>query len=193
MNSKVALSLSIGAGLLLGAPAFPAQESPETPVPALVNQREPLPDVRTGGAPTTPDGFAALAAEGYVTYVDTRAAEEVTPEFVAAVEAAGLRYVHLPIAGEHGLDLASARTLDGILDDEAAGPTVVACRTGNRAAALLAVKAHWLDGLPPEEALALGAEAGLTKLEPSVRILLGLPPLEPAESSPESESPPQQP
>ena len=39
------------------------------------------------------------------------------------------------------------------------------------------MRAFWLDGARPDAALDLGLRAGLTKLEPAVRLLLGLPPL----------------
>jgi hypothetical protein len=57
---------------------------------------------------------------------------------------------------------------------------VIACASGNRVGALLALREFWLEDAEPEAALALGKAAGLTRLEPSVRLLLGLPPAPPA-------------
>jgi len=48
------------------------------------------------------------------------------------------------------------------------------CASSNRVGAMLALKAHWVDGESPEEALELGLAAGLTSLERSVRDLLDL-------------------
>ena len=90
-----------------------------------------------------------------------------------------MAYERLPIAGDADLDLATARALDALLDDPARYPVAVVCASGNRSGALLAVEGFWLDGRPAEEALGLGRSAGLTRLEPSVRLLLGLPPLPP--------------
>jgi uncharacterized protein (TIGR01244 family) len=171
--------------LLLGALALtplaaqePAPAAPPATPPAalLSNEHHPLPEIVTGGAPTTDAGFQALAQAGYRTFIDLRADKEVTPEIRAAAEAAGLRYQHIPVAGEQDLNLGTARALDALLDDRANYPAAVACGSGNRAGALLAVKAFWLDGAKPQDALDLGKNAGLTRLEPSVRSLLGLPP-----------------
>lgn len=145
----------------------------------LVNERHPLPGTLTGGAPVgeaAAPGFQALADAGIRTFIDLRADVEVAPEIGAAVEAAGLVYVRLPIGGEADLDLGSVRALDALLDDWSRYPIALVCSSGNRVGALLAVRAYWLDRSGAESALALGRAAGLTKLEPSVRLLLGLPP-----------------
>lgn len=149
------------------------------PADRLLNVRDPLPGVRTGGVPPTTDVYARLAAEGFVTFVDLRTEPDLSAAARAAAEAAGMSYVQIPIGSEADLDLGSVRALDAILDDPARSPAALVCASGNRSGALLALRAFWLDGKPAEEALALGKAAGLTRLEPSVRSLLGLPPLAP--------------
>lgn len=161
------------------APAAPAPASAVAPE-LLLNPRDPLPGVRTGGLTPASELFAALAEEGFATLVDLRTDQEQPEAARAGAEAAGLRYVRIPIGSDADLDLGAARALDAVLDEPAARPAVVACASGNRSGALLALRAFWLDGRPAEEALALGKAAGLTRLEPSVRQLLGLPPLPPA-------------
>ena len=153
------------------APAGPAQ----APATLLVNERHPAPGLATGGAPTTPEGFRALAAAGYKTFVDLRGDSEVTPEIQAAVEAAGLAYRRIPISGDKDLHLGTARELASVLAERGKEPVALVCGSGNRVGALLAVKAFWVDGVAPEQALAQGLQGGLTRLEPSVRTLLGLP------------------
>lgn len=160
-----------------------AAAKPAAP-PALLNPHDPLPGVRTGGVPADPAIFAALAEEGYRLFVDLRGPNDPIGDAAAAAAAAGLDYLAIPIADDADLDLGAARALDAALDDPLRGPAVVACASGNRSGALLAVRAFWLDRLSAEEALALGQRAGLTRLEPSVRTLLGLPPLPPAEAPP---------
>jgi uncharacterized protein (TIGR01244 family) len=159
---------------LLVAVAALADEPPQ-----LRNVRDPLPALRTGGIPEGDEIYPRLAAEGFRTVVDLRGDAEPVEAARAAAEAAGLAYVRIPIAGDADLDLGSARALDAVLDDPARGPVVLACASGNRSGALLAVRAFWLEGASADEALALGRAAGLTRLEPSVRRLLGLPPAEP--------------
>lgn len=172
--ASVLIALAVG----VGAAARAQETAPATP--PLLHQHAPLPGVVTGGAPSTLEGFRAVAALGIRTYVELRGDAEIPEGTREAVEAAGMKYVRLTVTGEADLDLASARALDALLDDAANLPAAIACSSGNRSGALLAVEGFWLDGLPAEEALELGLDAGLTRLEPSVRLLLGLPPLPPA-------------
>ena len=51
-------------------------------------------------------------------------------------------------------------------------PAMVHCASGNRVGAMLALKAAWIDGASPEEALQLGVDAGLTRLHDRVATLL---------------------
>jgi protein tyrosine phosphatase (PTP) superfamily phosphohydrolase (DUF442 family) len=146
------------------------------PAPLLLNERAPLPGVLTGGSNRAPEEFDALAAAGYITYVDLRSDSELAPDVRERAESAGLAYLRIPVSGEAELDLVSVRALDAVLDDDARYPVVVACGSGNRSGALLALRDHWLDSEPAEESLALGLNAGLTRLEPAVRALLGLRP-----------------
>jgi uncharacterized protein (TIGR01244 family) len=134
--------------------------------------------------PPTAEVWPKLRQEGFVTFVDLRPEPELAATARAAAEAAGLVYVQIPVGSDADLDLGAARALDAILADPARSPAVVACASGNRSGALLAVRAFWLQGKPAEEALAFGKAAGLTRLEPSVRQLLGLPPLPPAPARP---------
>lgn len=192
-------ALSVVAVVAILLPAGARAESP-TPVapptvampPLLVNERHPLPGTLTGGLPTGDAAAAtyqALADSGVRTLIDLRAEAEIPPGTDVQVAAAGLEYRRLPVAGEADLDLASARALDLWLDDWSRYPVALACASGNRAGALLAVRAFWLDHAPPEAALDLGQRAGLTKLEPAVRLLLGLPPLPAAETAAASTPP----
>ena len=168
--------------LFAGPPQTPAEApAAATPAPAaddlLPNARQPLPRLLTGGQPSE-EQLEALAAAGYRTIVDLRPEGETgapagEPE---RVEALGMRYVRIPIAGSGDLTEETARALDEVLDREAAYPAVVHCGSGNRVGALLALRAARLEGADAEAALQLGLDAGLTRLEPAVRDLLGLPP-----------------
>ena len=191
---------------LLRAGAFAQSQAPVPPLgetvaapTLLTNERHPLPGTLTGGMPKAARGesaapaFQALAAAGVRTFIDLRTETEVPPETAALAAAAGLDYRRLPVAGEADLDLASARALDLLLDDWGRYPIALACGSGNRAGALLAVRAFWLDGADPATALELGLRAGLTKLEPAVRQLLGLPPLALAAPEPAAGSGPRAP
>lgn len=182
------------APLAPGPPAAPTLSTSASPVPPaatapllLLNERHPLPGMLTGGIPAGEGpaaAFQALADAGVRTYIDLRADAEIPPETAALATTAGLDYRRLPIAGEADLDLASARALDLVLDEWGRYPIAVACSSGNRAGALLALRAFWLDRVGAESALELGLAAGLTRFEPSVRLLLGLPPMPPPSPTP---------
>ena len=90
------------------------------------------------------------------------------------LEALGIRYIEIPIAGTDDLSEDNARRLAEALD-ESDPPVLVHCGSSNRVGALFAMKAYYVDGLSAEEALVVGQEAGMTRLEPAVREKLGLP------------------
>ncbi|WP_051749258.1 beta-lactamase hydrolase domain-containing protein [Nevskia soli] len=90
----------------------------------------------------------------------------------AVVRSLGMVYVNIPVAGPADLTPANARKLATALSDAEAGPVLVHCASGNRVGALFALKAHFVDGLPIEEAVNAGRAAGLKILEPAVRNIL---------------------
>jgi uncharacterized protein (TIGR01244 family) len=148
-----------------------------TPPIAIPNARAPLAGVLAGGQPTAEQLRKAAAAD-YRTVIDIRLPGEdgALDGEAALVESLGMRYVHIPVAGGDDLTLENVTRLDAELDRDGAGPILFHCASGNRVGALLALRAAWLEGVEPEEALALGKEAGLTRLEPRTRELLGLSP-----------------
>jgi uncharacterized protein (TIGR01244 family) len=125
------------------------------------------------GAQPSLEQLGRLHDLGYRTAVSLRTEGEggPTPE---QVEALGLSFLRLPVADDRDVDRDRAQTLDVVLGG-VEGPVVLYCGSGNRVGALLALRAHYVGGLPPEEALRAGREAGLTGLEPVVRERLGLP------------------
>jgi protein tyrosine phosphatase (PTP) superfamily phosphohydrolase (DUF442 family) len=185
------LALPLLAGACASSPTPAARPAtappavvPEAPPPAppaaelsslLPNARQPLPGVLTGGVPSD-QHLAALAAAGYRTLVDLRTAEEKQPGASERARALGLHTVELPIGGAQDLDGARVKALGEVLADRTRYPLVIHCASGNRVGALLALEQAQIEGKPAEEALAVGKAAGLTRLEPAVRELLGLPP-----------------
>jgi len=119
--------------------------------------------------------FSKLSALGYHTVIQLRLPTEQGAgwEEVKAKEL-GLQFVRIPVDGTKGLTEANARALEGALQRRTGG-TLVACNSGNRVGALFALKAFYCDKMPAEKALEEGRKAGLTKAEPEVRKLLGLP------------------
>jgi uncharacterized protein (TIGR01244 family) len=142
------------------------------PAELLPNGKMPFADVLVGGQPT-PEQLETLASLGYGTIINLRSPQERGQTDPAAVEALGMKYVSLPITGPDSLSEQNASQLAAILE-EADGPVVVHCASGNRVGALFALEAYYVDGKTPEEALAIGKAAGVTRLEPVVKQKLGL-------------------
>ena len=148
----------------------PATET--DPAELLRNGKLPAEGVLTGGQPT-PEQFKTLADLGYGTVVNLRTPGEKDNTDPALIESLGMRYVSLPIGGAETLNEQNARKLAEILGD-AETPVVVHCASGNRVGGLLALKAYYVDENTPEEALAFGREAGMTRIEPLITQKLGL-------------------
>ncbi len=130
-------------------------------------------ELLVGGTPS-PDHLEEAHSQGYSVFIDLRSVgESGVTESREALARLQAYYLHIPVAGSAGLTRENAIALDRALV-EATGPTVVFCASGNRVGALLALRAHWLQGASPEQALQIGREAGLTSLEAMVAGHLGL-------------------
>lgn len=135
--------------------------SPAIPIP---NARTPLPGVLTGGQPT-PEHLELAAASGYGTVISLRTESE--PGFEeerAAADALGLTFVSIPVAGAADLTEDNARALGSAMAAAQGSPLMLHCGSGNRAGALLGLKAFVVDGLSASDATALAEAAGVTSL-----------------------------
>lgn len=142
------------------------------PADLLVNGLQPFPGVLVGGQPTM-EQLERVRDLGYTRIVNLRMPDELGSTTAEQVEALGMEYVPLPISGSDALDEEHARALAAALEG-ADGPIMVHCGSGNRVGALFALKAFYVDHASPEEALQIGRQSGLTRLEPVVRDKLGL-------------------
>lgn len=153
----------------------PRQASVALPAvtPSGLALHHPQPQVYTSGQPAAGD-WAALADGGVRTVIDLRTPGELKDRNERAeVEAAGLRYVALPIAGHDAVTPDNARALSALIA-AARGPVLVHCASGNRAGGLLAL-ALAAQGMTSAEAVDIGRSAGMTSTETGVRQALGLP------------------
>jgi len=119
-----------------------------------------------GGEPTS-EHLQQARDLGYKTVINLRTGPEVD-EARKVVEALGMTFVHLPIHVPQGLNGENARALDRILAEHE-GVFLIHCKMGERAAALMALRAACVDGKPLEDAIVVGRRAGLEKLEPKLR------------------------
>lgn len=140
----------------------------------LGNARMPRPGLLTGGQPTNAQ-LEALAEAGYTHFISLRPEEEAGGGWEEADAAAHAHdFDRLAIAGAGDLTRENVEAFAALLREAGDAPTVIYCASGNRVGAMLALKAAWIDGVAPEEALRLGLDAGMTRLEAPVRQLLGL-------------------
>lgn len=138
----------------------------------VMNAREPIPGLITAGQ-LTEDQMQALAAAGYENFVSLRLPGENGAGWEEAfADRQGLTFTRLPISGADDLTRENVEEMDRILDAAGGKPTVLYCGSSNRVGAMLALRAHWLDGADAGEALALGRAAGMTRLEPTVTQVL---------------------
>lgn len=154
-------------------PATPGPDTaPSDAALDIPNAKTPADGILTGGQPTV-EQFEQAAQAGYRTVVNLRSlGEQGSWDEAAKAAELGLRYVAIPIAGTDGLTAENARKLAEIVDDPEARPAMVHCASGNRVGGLFALKALHVDGESAESALAIGRQAGLTRLEAAVKELL---------------------
>lgn len=152
----------------------PAGTVPETLAGHVPNLARPAENLLTGGQPDAA-AWRLLEAQGVTTVINLRSEREmVGSDEAAQVRAAGMRYVHIPVAGAADVDRAHAARLRAAMA-AASGKVLVHCASGNRAGALLAIDAADRRGLDTAQAIAWGRKAGLTSLQPRVREVLATP------------------
>lgn len=145
-----------------------AKQTVQTAIPGL---REPRADLFTAGQPI-PEAWDAVAESGITTVINLRPEKEMEGRDEAAeVAAAGIDYHQLPVAGAGDVNDANAEQLRRLIE-QAPGPVLVHCASGNRVGALLALGAAADGEMTSEEAIAFGRDAGLASLESRVREVL---------------------
>jgi len=137
-----------------------------TALHGVLNAREPVPGLVTGGQPAAAH-LVALKRAGCDTVIDTRDPMEPQPiDAPAVVRDAGLAYLNIPVPHTPADDrlIGEVRgTLERL--HSARRPTFVYCNSGNRVAAVL-IPYFILDlGWSEDEAVARAMEMGLRSTE----------------------------
>ncbi|MGH7623715.1 MAG: fused DSP-PTPase phosphatase/NAD kinase-like protein [Gemmatimonadaceae bacterium] len=136
----------------------------------IPNSACPVPDIATAGQPAE-FAWRALAVAGYRTVVDLRAADEPRGyDEPAAVRAAGLEYVLLPVT-QATLSDETFDAFRSVVGDPARRPVVVHCATSNRVGALLLPYFALDEHRPLAESFRLAQAAGLRS--PELAMLAG--------------------
>jgi uncharacterized protein (TIGR01244 family) len=146
--------------LVAAAPSVQAQvKAPEQADPSLIpNYRLVRPGIATSGQPTD-EGLRRLKELGFRTVINLRTEKEGAREEKEQVEAAGLRYVWVPVTPDT-FSMADVESVARVLDDEGAEPTLVHCAVGSRVGAVWTVR-EVLRGKDLEAAEREGREIGL--------------------------------
>ena len=138
------------------------------------NARMPMDRLVTSGQPM-PEQLLSLQSAGIEHFVSLRPTTEDGAGWEEELMAGeGVQFDRLPISGSGSLTRDNVQAFAAILEEVGEKTAMLYCASSNRVGAMLALKAHWVDGESPEEALELGLAAGLTSLERSVRDLLDL-------------------
>lgn len=135
---------------------------------AIWGLHQPRPGLYTAGQPDS-TSWQVAAGNGITTVINLRPVAEMGDRDEAAeVAAAGMEYHQLPVAGADDITMDNAIELRRLVD-QASGPVLVHCASGNRVGALLALGEVESGAVAAGQALAFGRSAGLGSLEPRVR------------------------
>jgi len=138
----------------------------------LRNARVPREGLLTSGQPT-PDQLDALVGAGYTWVISLRPVTEEGAGWEEDQASEGGYVFHrIPVRGAEDLTRANVERFADLLDQAGDTPTLAYCASSNRVGAFMALKAGWLDGMDPGQALEVGRAAGLTGLDEAVEDLL---------------------
>lgn len=142
-----------------------AAEAPESL--GIPNERH-LAGIVTGGPPDAAALERAQVAR-FATVISLRLELEAGFDVERAkVEELGMRFVSVPVDGAAGVTEANARLVDEALE-ASTGDVLLHCGSGNRAGAMLALRAFYVQDRTLNESMQIGLAAGLTNLQGAVR------------------------
>jgi uncharacterized protein (TIGR01244 family) len=157
MNRRLAIALAC----LLPVAALTAQEPKKETVDGIRNFTNVSPTIACAGA-TEARVIPELAKRGYKAIVNLRQATEQGADIEgtrAAAEAAGIRFVHLPLNAQQP-EPAVVDAFIAATSDPANQPTFINCGSASRVAAMMIAKRILADGWTQERALAEAAVIG---------------------------------
>jgi tyrosine-protein phosphatase SIW14 len=137
-----------------------AQDLPVGDLPGLHNFHQVNDHIYRGAQPAD-NGFAQLAKLGIKTIIDLRESGSRSVTEKKLVEAAGMHYVSVPLAGYGAPPADVVSKVLALFDDSSAGPVFIHCRRGaDRTGTMLAVYRivhdHWENAKALTEAKLFG-------------------------------------
>jgi protein tyrosine/serine phosphatase len=158
-------SLLIASSLAFG-PMLVAQQQQPAGVP---NFHQVSQTVYRGAQPSK-EGFQSLANLGVKTIIDLRGGEGRSRDEEKMVEAAGMRYIALPLSGYAAPSDQQVTKLLGLLNDSSAGPVFVHCRRGaDRTGTIIACYRISHDHWDNAKALTEAASDGMSRTEVAMK------------------------
>lgn len=113
------------------------------------------------GGDTSPEAIAVLAQQGFKTVINLRLPSEPgVAEEAAAVQSAGMSYVHLPMTPSAPEDETAERFL-AVIADTSLQPVYIHCASANRVGAVWALKRVVQDGWSRQDAIAEAEALGM--------------------------------
>jgi protein tyrosine phosphatase (PTP) superfamily phosphohydrolase (DUF442 family) len=164
----VTLLLGTGCSMFETAPELNAGMVNSLPIKNLTQQGD---NAFSGGQPSQVD-FSIMKDGGIQHVVNLRPSSEADWNEKEVVDTLGMSYHQLEIAGVDDINVANARQLGALIkgfDNEA---YFIHCASGNRVGALIAINEALVNGKDIEQAIEMGKQWGLTKLEPQVRAVI---------------------
>jgi len=120
-----------------------------------------------GGQPSKQD-LIILSKNGIKTVINLRGEGEFNDfDEKSKVEALGMSYISLPISGASGINKKNLALFSEAIENP--GQAFVHCASGNRVGAMFALDAHFNQDKNLEDAITIGKNSGLTRLEAKVR------------------------
>jgi protein tyrosine phosphatase (PTP) superfamily phosphohydrolase (DUF442 family) len=166
--TTITLLITAGCSMFETPPELNAGMVNSLPVKSLTQQGD---NAFSGGQPSQID-FSIMKDGGIQHVVNLRPSNEKDWNENEIVEALGMSYHQLEVAGADDINVANARQLGALIkgfDNEA---YFVHCASGNRVGALIAINEALANGKDAEQAIKIGKQWGLTTLEPKVRAVL---------------------
>jgi tyrosine-protein phosphatase SIW14 len=152
---KTSTASLLFASLLAFGPILAAQQPAGVPNFHQVNEH-----IYRGAQPSS-KGFQSLAILGVKTVIDLRGGGGRSADEQKVVEAAGMRYIAIPLNGYSAPSEQQVSKLLGLLNDQSTGPVFVHCRRGaDRTGTIIACYRishdHWENRKALDEAAADG-------------------------------------
>jgi uncharacterized protein (TIGR01244 family) len=150
-------------GLVFGLSRAPRAQVTKETLPGVTNYAHVQTTVACAGA-TTPAGVAEIKRLGYKSVINLREASEQGADIdgeAAAAKEAGINFVHLPFNTRSPEPTLVDNFLKAVTDP-ANEPAFIHCASGNRAAALWAIKRVAVDNWDVDRAMAEAADLGLS-------------------------------